>query len=279
VYIELLPWVPYSIERGLMRAAGRQRYSIEMDDAWFHRYDSHRSPIVRFVLGNKIDKLMRDAEFVVAGNQYIADRATLAGAKQVDVIPTVVRMEKYAAAATAKETSAPVTIGWIGTPATTKFLLHIESVIRELTRDKVAEFVAIGADANQLKGLPIKTIPWSDAEESAQLHAFDIGIMPLTDSMFERGKCGYKLIQYMACGLPVVGSPVGVNSAIVDHGNSGFLAGTQEEWSRYLRTLCADKALREQQGRAGLARATELYSLDAATPKLVSIFTKALRSK
>jgi glycosyltransferase involved in cell wall biosynthesis len=103
--------------------------------------------------------------------------------------------------------------------------------------------------------------------------------MPLTDSMFERGKCGYKLIQYMACGLPVVGSPVGVNSAIVEHGKSGFLAGTSEEWSRYLRTLCADKALREEQGKAGLARATALYSLDSATPKLVSIFTKALRSE
>jgi hypothetical protein len=148
VYIELLPWLPYSIERGLMRAAGRKRYSIEMDDAWFHRYDSHSSPIVRFVLGDKIDKLMRDAEFVVAGNQYIADRATLAGAKQVDVIPTVVRMEKYAAAMPAPKVaphrdSASVVIGWIGTPATTKFLLHIESVIRELTRDKVAEFVAV----------------------------------------------------------------------------------------------------------------------------------------
>jgi hypothetical protein len=118
-------------------------------------------------------------------------------------------------------------------------------------------------------------VPWSEAEEVAAISACDIGIMPLADGVFERGKCGYKLIQYMACGLPVVASAVGANREIVRHGIDGFLAETEEEWRDALRTLAADPALRARMGAAGRRRVEEAYSLQVAGPRMADILRAA----
>jgi glycosyltransferase involved in cell wall biosynthesis len=278
IHIELLPWVPYFIESVYLKSIGIKHYSIELDDAWFHRYENHTSIFVRYFLGDKINKLMKNASVVIAGNQYIADKAMAVGAKYVEVIPTVVDTDKYVLdiivekdCLEIKAQAKPV-IGWIGSPATTKFLIEIQSVIKYLHNNNIATFVAFGADAILLKDLPIKTVPWDESKEVETLYKFDIGIMPLTDSLFERGKCGYKLIQYMACSLPVVAAPVGVNNSIVVHGESGFLASNDSEWIQFLSLLCADANLRASFGRAGLRRVIEHYSLIAIAPKVVSIF-------
>ena len=123
-------------------------------------------------------------------------------------------------------------------------------MFEQLRREGKGRFTAIGIDAQQL-GLPIASVPWSEDTEVASLQTLDVGIMPLLDGPFERGKCGYKLIQYMACGLPVVASPVGVNRQIVEHGVNGFLAETPAQWAEALQTLLADPALRERMGQAG----------------------------
>jgi glycosyltransferase involved in cell wall biosynthesis len=296
IYIELLPWLPFFVERMLLLIAGRRRYSIELDDAWFHRYDDHRSVFVRFVLGSKIDRLMRQSRLVIAGNDYIAQRARVAGARSVEVIPTVVDIERYRPESAdfrsggeigsmpagsqmptsgAPQGKLPV-IGWIGSPATTSLLLHIGEVIQRMHHAGLASFVAIGADASKLATLPVRCIPWSEDSEVTALHRLDVGIMPLTDTLFERGKSGYKIIQYMACGLPVVASPVGVNRFIVVHGQTGFLASTDDEWFEYLSKLCADRSLRLRLGKSGLARADSCYSLRVVAPKVVSTFGELL---
>lgn len=278
VHLEFFPWLPYWLEKLIFTLSGHKHYSVELDDAWFHRYDNHRFALVRFLLGKKIDKVMRDATCVIAGNAYIAQRAIAAGARRVEIVPTVVDTDKYAAAKTSldlsqnpKSDKLPV-IGWIGSPSTTQFLWVIETIIRELHAKKIAEFVTFGADALQLEGLPITVLPWDESAEITTLYRFDIGIMPLTDSMFEQGKCGYKLIQYMACGLPVVASPVGVNNTIVLNHESGYLASTDAEWVHYLTLLCNNSELRDKLGKVGLQRATDHYSLKTAAPKVVSIF-------
>ena len=120
--------------------------------------------------------------------------------------------------------------------------------------------MAISIDAATL-GLPMDSLPWAEATESEDIARLDIGIMPLVDAPFERGKCGYKLIQYMACGLPVVASPVGVNRQIVEHGVNGFLADTPEAWATALRTLCHDPALRARMGAAGRRKVEQQYCL------------------
>ena len=115
------------------------------------------------------------------------------------------------------------------------------------------------------------SMPWSEASEISSLQTLDVGVMPLTDGLFERGKCGYKLIQYMACGLPVVASPVGVNKELVKHGVNGFLADSTEDWMQALKTLCNDPALRERMGAAGRRLVEEHYSLEGCAPKFADL--------
>jgi glycosyltransferase involved in cell wall biosynthesis len=290
IHFELFPWLPYFLERCILLLAGKKKYTIELDDAWFHSYDENKSPIIRFIFGKKIDKLMRHSTLVIAGNEYIAGRARRAGAPRVEVVPTVVNVDRYqfkdgfpsqsvgfgpALAEYSEKTTAADSntqvIGWIGSPSTTKFLVSIGDVLKTLSNDGIAEFVAIGADLSELGDLPVRVIPWNESTETLALHRINIGIMPLSDSLFSRGKCGYKLVQYMACGLPVVASPIGVNTSIVVHGETGFLASTQGEWYKYLSLLCNDASLRRRLGQAGFERAEEHYSLRVTAPRVASI--------
>jgi len=133
-----------------------------------------------------------------------------------------------------------------------------------------ARFAAIGIDAQSL-GLPMTSIAWTEQTEVASISSFDIGIMPLLDGSFERGKCGYKLIQYMACGLPVVASPVGVNCQIVEHGVNGFLAETPEQWEQALQTLLADADLRQRMGQAGRKKVEQEYCIQVTGPKMAAL--------
>jgi glycosyltransferase involved in cell wall biosynthesis len=295
IHSELFPFIPFWIEYGYLSLLGRNKYIIELDDAWFHRYDAHNSLIIRIILGKKINMLMRFSVLVVAGNQYIADRAKMVGATRIEIIPTVVDVEKYKKYLLSS--SYPLTsnyeqtvidydysislmerptIGWIGSPATTKYLLMIQNVIKLLHENGTANFVAMGADSTQIEGLPIRVIPWSEQLELETLYQFDIGIMPLVDSLFERGKCGYKIIQYMACGLPVVASPVGVNNSIVIHNETGYLAKSEDEWIKYLSLLCNNVDLRTRLGHEGLDQAERRYNLSVTSQKLVPLLKEIL---
>jgi glycosyltransferase involved in cell wall biosynthesis len=122
-------------------------------------------------------------------------------------------------------------------------------------------------------------VTWSEQTEAAQVAAFDIGLMPLPDEPWERGKCGYKLIQYMACGVPVVASPVGANTEIVTPGMNGALADTSEQWLASLTELAEDPALRARQGTEGRKRVEHWYSLQAQAPRLVSMLQEAVRRR
>ena len=136
------------------------------------------------------------------------------------------------------------------------------------------QFRAIGIDASSL-GLSMASEVWSEQTEVESIKKLDIGVMPLRDGPFERGKCGYKLIQYMACGLPVVASPVGVNTTLVEHGVNGFLATSLGEWESALRTLATDPALRHRMGQAGRVKVERDYSLQVAAPKLAGWLVEA----
>jgi glycosyltransferase involved in cell wall biosynthesis len=137
-----------------------------------------------------------------------------------------------------------------------------------------ARFRAVGAgsaaQADRFEGLDL--IDWTEAREIAEVQSFTIGIMPLIDAPFQRGKSGYKLVQYMACGLPTVASPVGVNSEIVVHGTTGLLATSEAEWDAALRLLLAKPDLRADMGKAGRERGVEHYSLASQAPRLVELF-------
>jgi glycosyltransferase involved in cell wall biosynthesis len=270
---ELFPWLPVWAERALL--PGRVPYVLDYDDAVFHLYDEHRSAAIRWALGGKHPSLMRRAALVVVGNGYLADRAARAGAREVAVLPTAVDLGRYGLAREERaRDGAPPRVGWIGQRATADFLRPLAPLFERLARAGKARFVAIGIDARAL-GLPMEGEPWTEETEVRSILGLDVGIMPLVDGPFERGKCGYKLVQYMACGLPVVASPVGVNRQLVDPGVNGFLAATEEEWRVAIETLGADAALRRRMGEAGRRKVEERYSLQVTAPRLVDLLARA----
>ncbi|OBA00460.1 glycosyltransferase family 4 protein [Halomonas sp. G11] len=269
---ELFPFMPAIAER-FLRLIGVS-YIVDYDDALFHRYDCHSNPWIRRLLGKKIDSVMRQASCVIAGNNYLAERARRVGARRVEIIPTVVDAERYHP----KQKSGikmPI-IGWIGTPQTSRYLQPLLPVLESIKSEVPLRFVAIGANPEDFEGTLVETWPWSEDTEVESLQQFDVGVMPLMDSPWERGKCGYKLIQYMACGVPVVASPVGVNVEIVKPGENGLLASSIEEWGHALRQLLQEEpSMRKQMGAAGHALVKDRYSLQAQAPKLLKIIYEA----
>lgn len=273
VEYELLPYFPAIFER-LFGWLG-VRYVVDYDDALFHQYDRHRNPLVRSLLGGKIATVMKHADAVVAGNEYLADYARRAAASRVEVIPTVIDLERYPPGLTKQD--GPFTIGWIGQPSTARYLKTIAPALVEACRDGAARLRLIGSGPVELPGVDVELLPWSGESEVALMHTFDVGIMPLPDEPWARGKCGFKLIQYMACGLPVIASPVGVNSEIVEEGKSGFLASSPDEWQQALETLMADAGLRKRMGMHGRSRVEERYCLQVAAPKLALLLRSVMQ--
>ncbi len=271
---EMLPWVPGLIEIGFFPP--KVPLLVDYDDAVFHRYDLHHFSLVRTLLGSKIDFIMQRAEVVIVGNPYLRDRAKQTQAKRIEMIPTVVDASRYVV--TPPSTKQPITIGWIGSPATDRYLSLVMPVIQKAKISHDIQVVAVGASSEHLAGSHIEIRAWTEESEVAEIQQFDFGIMPLPDEEWERGKCGYKLIQYMACGKPVVASPVGVNSVIVQHGVNGFLARNEQEWLQAFELLCSDPLLRQNLGRAGRAHVEKEYSLDVMAPKLEAVLRSVVRT-
>jgi glycosyltransferase involved in cell wall biosynthesis len=271
VYAELFPWLPAGFERLAFRSGKPLLY--DFDDAFFHAYDDHPNRIVRALLGGKLVPLIEGAAAVCAGNPYLRDHAARHN-PATHVLPTVVDTDEYRPAHPSG--GRPLTIGWIGSPSTWHYVKPVLPLLADLAREGRARFLAVGAGAgaaaDRFAGMTLE--PWSEATEIAAVQAMDIGIMPLPDEPWARGKCGYKLIQYMACGLPVVASPVGVNAQIVTDA-TGLLASGLEPWRAALGRLVGDAALRRRMGEAGRARAVEAYSLHAHAPRLIEIMRRA----
>ncbi len=266
---ELLPWLPWMIERRLVPAG--VPIVADYDDAIFHTYDMHGRHLVRCILGDKIDRVMANATLVTAGNEYLATRARSAGAKRIEIVPTVVDLNSYSSRSdTARGT--PRRIGWIGTPSTwTEYVEPMLPTLLDIAARHDAVVMAVGAPVGANQHPRLEVLPWSEEAESRLIGHMDVGLMPLDGSPWSNGKCGYKLIQYMACSVPVVASPVGVNTSIVDHGTNGLLADSPQEWRDALEHLLSDSSMGEAMGRAGREKVEARYSLQTHGPRLASI--------
>jgi len=271
---EALQWWPLWAELALLRGVP---YVLDYDDAVFHHYDMHRLAVVRKLYGRRLDGLMAKATLVVAGNQYLAQRARDAGAAWVEELPTVIDLERYPKACVAKASLADglPRVVWIGSPSTVHYLQQIAEPLQALAARRPFVLRVIGGGAIDLPGVQVEVLAWTEATEVASIQAADVGVMPLKDTPWEQGKCGYKLIQYMACGLPVVGSAVGANHDIVVHGTTGFLANTPQDWLAGLETLLTDAALRQHMGRACRARVEDFYCIQQTGPRMVDLLKKA----
>lgn len=263
---ELAPWLPAWLE---LLVVGDRPFVLDLDDAIFHNYDLGASALLRRLYGTKIDRLMRAASVVTVGNEYLAERARRAGARDVRYVPTAVDLRRYEVRHPPETADSPIGIVWIGSPATVHYLAIVAPALQALSRERSVALHVIGGGSFALPGVTVVNLPWSDDTEVRNIQRCDIGIMPLPDSPWERGKCGYKLIQYMACGLPVVASPVGINRDIVRPGCEGYLAARTDEWIQALSALAQDGLLRKRMGEQGRRRVELEYSTRATGPLVV----------
>jgi len=275
---ELFPFLPFSLE-ALLLPRGVPMV-VDFDDAIFHNYDQHNSPFVRWLLGDKIDRLMRRADAVIAGNDYLAERARRAGARQVIIVPSVVDMTVYDLDRAGRPTDDGLTIGWIGSPSTYQsFIVPMLPMLRRVMARHGARLMLVGAGPDAAPAPGIEVYPWSEESEQDMLHRMSVGIMPLASTPWAMGKCGYKLIQYMAARVPVVASPVGVNGQIVRGGENGYLASTETEWENALAQLLSDPIRRVRMAEVGHGIATAEYSLQRWAPELVDFLASFIKNK
>ncbi len=267
---ELFPFLPGWFEGALARAG--IPYVVDYDDAIFHRYDLATPPFVRRLLGHKLDPLLSGAFAVTAGNAYLADYARRHGAPRVEFIPTVIDISRYGDRPEAKD--GEFRIGWIGSPSTAPYLRLIHAPLRRIAAERPVRLVTVGAPPLDLPGVPLEQHDWTLDSEARLIESFHIGVMPLSDTPWERGKCGYKLIQYMASGRPVVASPVGVNPQIVGD-DVGFLAADETAWLHAFRALGEAPERRAEMGRAGRRLVEENYTQQIMAPRLASLLAEA----
>ena len=270
---ELFPNFPAWFEMLLIRFG--VAYVVDYDDAIFHNYDLSVNPLKK-LMSRKIDKVMRASDLVVCGNAYLAERASQAGARRVEVLPTVIDLQRYTVSHT--DDRKTIVLGWVGSPATVKYLEGISSVLQRLSAKFSIRLCVIGAEFFA-EGLDVECRPWTEENEVTDIQDFDIGIMPLHDSPWERGKCGYKLIQYMACGLPCVASPVGVNETIIKNGINGYLASNMEEWFETLNLLCVDTEARRSMGDQGRQMVEQTYCIQVTAPRLARLFAEVVAAE
>jgi glycosyltransferase involved in cell wall biosynthesis len=281
---EVLPWWPLWLELVLLRGVP---YVLDYDDAIFHNYDQHTNSWVRRLFGQRLDGLMAQAALVVGGNNYLAQRARNAGASWVEVVPTVIDLVRYPYPPQTSEI-APVAssdacdlprVVWIGSPSTVQYLQLIRKPLQALAARHLFVLRVIGGGAVDLPGVQVEVVTWTETTEVENISACQVGIMPLLDSRWERGKCGYKLIQYMACGLPVVASGVGVNPEIVRHEENGFVADTADEWVSALGKLLQSPTLRRQMGAAGRQRAQNEYCIQKTGPWMAQLLRSVAKKE
>ncbi len=217
---------------------------------------------------------MHQSRLVTAGNEYLAGRARRAGAPIVQIVPTVVDLSQYTSLLDAR-VNPLMQVGWIGTPSTwDEYGKKLYNQLKDFLANHSARFKAVGAKLKAESIDCLDIVPWCEATEVRDIQSMDIGVMPLSDTPWSRGKCGYKLIQYMACGLPVVASPVGENCQIVEHGVNGFLAETNEEWRIAIETLLGDAGLRRRMGAAGRKKVEDHYSLQVWGPRVAKMLQR-----
>jgi glycosyltransferase involved in cell wall biosynthesis len=237
-------------------------------------YDSAASPLVRRLLGGKLEPLLRGAAACACGNAHLQEYAARFCERTI-VLPTIVDTEIYRPGPGRKVgEEGAVTIGWIGSPSTYRYVSPLLPLLERLskTHGVRARIVGAGAAAAADSFAGLDLVEWAEEREVADVQAMDIGVMPLPDEPWARGKSGFKLIQYMACGLPVIASPVGVNSTIVAPGVNGILANSAEEWQSALTMLIEGPQLRRTMGEAGRERAVAEFSLASQAPRLVALF-------
>lgn len=246
----------------------------DFDDALCYR-DSQKHGHFSLSRRFKFHMITRGADFVTAGNAYLA---MLSGktTEDVRIIPTPVDTEVFVPV---ERPDGPVRIGWTGSKSTLRYLVSILPAVAEVVARHPEVTLTVVSDAFPEKRPFIRTVPWERAGEPAEVAAFDVGVMPLPDNVWTRGKCGFKLLLYGACGVASVASPVGANREIVEEGRTGLLAEGHGEWVQALLSLVEDAEFRVRMGRAARARMESEYSTAQVVRRWAGVLKEMARRK
>jgi glycosyltransferase involved in cell wall biosynthesis len=211
----------------------------------------------------RFERMVRHCRLVVAASHSLASTIT-PGAARIEVVPTPVHLASYPQATLAGD--EPLTLAWIGLGANLRYLSDLVPILRELAREGVvAELRVISDRLPDAPGVPCRLVRWHEDTEGPALASCDVGLSPLPDDAWTRGKGAYRSIQYAAAGLPTVASPVGANCEVVMHGETGFWAATPAEWREALTRLRGDRALCRGMGAAARQRAQRYDTSVVAT--------------
>jgi glycosyltransferase involved in cell wall biosynthesis len=217
----------------------------------------------------RFDRQLPSFDLLVLENEFTKQYARRFTDKDIQVILGPMDCNRYYPKARSERDG--VVVGWIGSPSTQAYLDMLEGVFKRLYEThKNIIFEFIGTRSTKFMKEPFRQKSWSLDTEVADLQNFDIGIMPLPDNEWTRGKGGYKLLQYMAVGIPCIASPVGINMELIRDGENGFLAATEDQWYEKISLLTRDQELRKKMGMRGRDFVVKNYSFEVAAPKLIS---------
>lgn len=240
---------------------------FDFDDAIMYRSRTRPNQQVSENRNRQFSRAVRSADLVFCGNRFLFDHSVPHNAHS-HIVPTTVDMDRYPL-----KTYSPrerVTLGWIGSKGTLHYLQALSPVLEEIgrCRDDVQLKIVCNSFFD-LEHLPVVKVPWQAETEVAEVQSFDIGLMPLGTDVWSQGKCGLKILQCLAAGVPVVATPAGVNAELVENDATGRQATTDEEWTTQLLALIDDPVGRERMGRLGRQRVMDGYSLQAIGPQIV----------
>jgi glycosyltransferase involved in cell wall biosynthesis len=218
----------------------------------------------------KFRNMVIGADAVFAGNRLLCGEAEKYRAEGIHYVPTVVDTAEYPVKKRGKEDD-PFTVGWIGSSSTLKYLTAVEDLLLWVANSPRRRVKVIADKPPQIEGDGVIFERWRKDHEKMALLSLDMGIMPLVDDIWSRGKCGLKLIQYMASGLPALAHPVGAAKEIITDGRDGFLEADTDGWRRVIELLSSDGELRAKVGERARQTVEERYSLKVWGPKVAQI--------
>lgn len=251
---------------------------FDFDDAIFLHY-TYISPVSRYLrllkCPGKTRAICQLAAHVLAGNSYLAGYSARVN-PHVTIVPSTVDTDIYTVD-DSREPSDPLVIGWTGSYSTVQYLDTVQPALQQLAQQERFKLRVIGVPDYELAGVEVEAVPWNSKTEVADLRPIDIGIMPLVDDLWTRGKCGMKALQYMGLGIPAVCSPVGINPTTICDNENGLVATTTDEWINQLTRLLHSQSLRERLGMAGRATIEAEYSTSVHAPRVFQIFKAVVR--
>ena len=254
----------------------RVPFVFDFDDAIFVTYRSPSNGYLSYLkFASKTKTICRLASHVMVGNPYLAEYAAQVN-DNVTVIPTTIDTDKYRVSPP-QNSGGPLTIGWTGSYSTVQHLDTLRGALQKLAETENFRLRVIGTPTYELAPVQVEALQWRAATELEDLSAIDIGVMPLPDDNWSKGKCGLKALQFMALGIPTICSPVGVNTDILQDNENGFLAATEAEWVEKLTRLLRSAELRRRLGHAGRTTVEEKYSAVTQAPRVYEIFKSVLR--